>query len=227
MTQNPSGVLLVNKDPNINSFKLVSILRKITGVKKIGHAGTLDPFATGVMVMLIGSEYTKKSNDFMAKDKEYLATIHLGVTTDTYDLDGEVISENDKVPTLKQIEEALKNFQGEIEQIPPMYSAKKVKGQKLYSLARKGIEIERKPSIVKVEIKLLHYAYPKIEVLITCSKGTYIRSLAYDIGNFLGCGAHLSALTRTKSGTFTLEECISQSSLSDPNCNLTPYLRKL
>lgn len=222
-----SGILLVDKQAGSTSFHLVALLRKLTRIQKIGHAGTLDPFATGVMVMLVGSEYTKKSDQFLNSNKQYQATIHLGITTDTYDIDGQVIETNGLIPTLSQIEETLALFQGEIKQIPPMYSAKKIQGKKLYELARKGIEIERPPSIVNLRIECLRYEYPKLEILVDCSKGTYIRSLAFDIGKTLGSGAHLSHLMRTKSGSFSLAECIREENLKDPNFNITPHLKYL
>lgn len=223
--KNNSGILLVRKEAGSTSFRLVSLLRKITRIEKIGHAGTLDPFATGVMVMLIGSEYTKKSDQFLTNDKQYAATLHLGVTTDTYDIDGQITSTNDTIPTLQEVEAAIEAFQGEILQVPPMFSAKKIGGKKLYDLARKGIEIERPPVKVKLAIQLIRYEYPKVEILVDCSKGTYIRSLAFDIGKALGTGAHLSALTRTKSGAFSLEECIPESHLTNLAYDISPHLR--
>src|ERR1044071_8129101 len=122
------GILLVDKKKGSTSFRLVSLLRKRTGIKKIGHAGTLDPFATGVMVMLIGREYTKRSDEFLCSDKEYRATLQLGIATDTYDIEGQILSRSDKIPSTQELELALKTFCGEISQIPPMYSAKKVDG---------------------------------------------------------------------------------------------------
>lgn len=226
MTNN-SGILLVDKETTHTSFHLVTLLRRLTKIKKIGHAGTLDPFATGVMVMLIGSEYTQKSSEFLNHDKQYRANLHLGVETDSYDIDGQIVSKNDRIPTLQEVESAILSFQGEIQQIPPMFSAKKIKGQKLYDLARKGIEIERPPVAVKVSIQLLRYEYPQLEILVDCSKGTYIRSLAHDIGKLLGTGAHLSSLTRTKSGPFSLSECIPQSALINPNTDISSYLKRL
>lgn len=207
------GILLVNKPKGLTSFKLVQILRKRLGVKKIGHAGTLDPFATGVMVLLIGRHYTRLSDKFLCNDKEYLAQIYLGITTDTYDSEGVIIAQSKTIPTLEQIQEALIFFQGEIEQIPPMYSAKKVQGKKLYELARKGIEVARKPVKINLIIDLIHYTYPHLELRIACSKGTYIRSIAYDLGLILGCGAHLANLQRTRSGRFHLNNCIGEDEL--------------
>lgn len=214
------GVLLINKPKGKTSFHLVSLLRKRLGVKKIGHAGTLDPFATGVMVMLVGRNYTRLSDQFLTKDKEYQAQLYLGVTTDTYDCEGQVQHRSEALPSLSDIQSALLHFQGEVEQIPPMYSAKKVQGKKLYELARKGQIIERSPAKVHLETSLIHYHYPYLELHIKCSKGTYIRSLAHDLGEKLGCGAHLSALTRIRSGSFHLKDCIDGSILLDPEINL-------
>jgi tRNA pseudouridine55 synthase len=182
-------------------------LRKKTGIKKIGHAGTLDPFASGVMILLIGREYTRKADQFITQDKEYRATLHLGIETTTYDPEGETTATSSAVPTLETIEEALTYFQGEMMQTPPMFSAKKVKGKKLYELARKGIEIERAPCPVHIKTDLISYNYPHLELHITCSKGTYIRSIAHDLGKKLEVGAHLSALTRTRCGPYHLKEC--------------------
>lgn len=220
------GILLVNKSKGPSSFRLVQILRKYLGVKKIGHAGTLDPFATGVMVMLIGRRYTRLSDQFLCNDKEYLAEIQLGITTDTYDSEGKVTSQSSQIPSLEEIQQALNQFQGEIEQIPPMYSAKKMQGKKLYELARKGIEIERNPVKIKLETHLIRYEYPFLELQISCSKGTYIRSIAYDLGEKLGCGAHLSNLKRTRSGKFHLKDCISEADLHSPSFNIQERLLK-
>lgn len=222
-----SGLLLVDKAAGSTSFYLVSLLRRLTKIEKIGHAGTLDPFATGVMVMLIGREYTRRSDEFLCSDKEYRATLQLGIATDTYDLEGQIISRSEKIPTLKEIELALTSFQGEISQVPPMYSAKKVEGKKLYDLARKGITIERQPVKVQIAITFISYNYPMLEIQVSCSKGTYIRSLAHDIGTFLGCGAHLFELARTRSGPFHLGQCIPQSHLKNPTFDLSPHLRHL
>jgi len=217
MNVNPvknSGILLVDKAPGFTSFNLVSILRRLTKIEKIGHAGTLDPFATGVMVMLVGRDYTKRSDEFLTSDKQYLATLQLGSTTDSYDIDGAILSSSDIVPTLIEIEKAIDAFQGEILQVPPMYSAKKINGKKLCDLARKGITVERAPVKVRTSIKLITYTYPTLEIEVTCSKGTYIRSLAHDIGALLGCGAHLKELIRTRSGGFCIEDCTPQAALT-------------
>lgn len=216
----PQGILLINKPAGKSSFSLIPQLRKRLGVKKIGHAGTLDPFATGVLVMLIGRDYTRLSDRFLNHDKAYRTQVHLGIATDTYDCDGAIIAQSDEIPTLEEIKEVLSHFQGHIEQIPPMYSAKKIGGKKLYDLARQGKEIERAPAKVHLEIELLEYSYPHIELNINCSKGTYIRSFAFDLGTRLGCGAHVSKLQRTRSGPFLLEKCVEGHELQNPNFNL-------
>lgn len=218
------GILLIDKPKGITSFRLVQILRKRLNVKKIGHAGTLDPFATGVMVMLIGRKFTQLSHSFLNSDKEYIAELCLGKTTDTFDIDGIIQKESSYIPSLEQIVEALTHFQGEIEQIPPMYSAKKVQGKRLYELARKGIEIKR--PVVKITCKttLLRYEYPLLELQVSCSKGTYIRSIAHDLGEYLSCGAHLINLKRVRSGSFTLEECVTAQDFSSPSFDLKPKL---
>lgn len=214
------GILLVDKPKGISSFSLVQTLRRRLNVKKIGHAGTLDPFATGVMVMLIGRSYTRLSDQFLCSDKEYVAEVYLGTTTDTYDSEGTITSQSSYIPSLEDIQLALLQFQGEIEQIPPMYSAKKQQGKKLYELARKGIEVERAPVRLTVHTHFIRYAYPYLELRIVCSKGTYIRSIAYDLGVKLGCGAHLTNLRRTRSGQFKIENCIHEAELYAPTFNL-------
>lgn len=217
----PSGILLVNKPKNKTSFSLVSALRRLLKVKKIGHAGTLDPFATGVMVMLIGKAYTKLSDQFLGADKEYLATVRLGIETDSYDCDGQIVGQKDFIPTVEKLNDALHSFQGNITQTPPMFSAKKKNGKKLYELARKGVTVDREAVNIYVETELLSYEYPFVKLKIKCSKGTYIRSIAYDLGRALGCGAHLSDLQRTRSGSFLLENCIDGTLLNQPDCDIT------
>ncbi len=214
----------MNKPQGKTSFSLIRNLRRLTGIKKVGHAGTLDPFATGVMVLLLGRYYTKLSDKLLLADKQYHATLHLGVTTDTYDCDGKITASSKKKPTIGQIEKVVAQFQGDLEQTPPMFSAKKVKGKPLYKLAREGIEIERKPCKVRVAITILDYAYPHLQVAVNCSKGTYIRSLAHDIGEKLGSGAHLTQLKRTKSGQYDLESCIDGSLLFGDEFDITPHL---
>lgn len=221
------GILLVDKPSGYTSFSLIRALRKITGIKKIGHAGTLDPFAQGVMVLLIGRSYTALSNQFLVQHKEYEAKVHLGIMTDTYDCDGKVVARSKKKPNLDQVNEALDRFQNEIEQVPPMHSAKKVAGKKLYELAREGKEIPRKSSKIFVKTTLISYEYPYIRLRIFCSKGTYIRSIAHEIGLILGCGAHVVELTRTKSGVFELDQCINGTLLLENQpCDIKSFLIK-
>jgi len=221
------GILPVNKATACNSFQLVSLLRKRTKIATIGHAGTLDPFATGVMVMLIGRPYTKMSNQFLSADKQYRATLRLGQTTNTFDIDGQVLSESPYVPTITELEQALLFFQGSCTQIPPMYSAKKIQGKRLYELARKGLSIERSSVPIQLSTLLIRYEYPYIELDVTCSKGTYIRVLAQDLGQMLGCGAFVSILARTRSGNFLISECIDQAQLIDATFDLIPFLKKI
>jgi tRNA pseudouridine55 synthase len=219
-----NGILLVDKAKGSTSFRLVSILRRITKIEKIGHSGTLDPFATGLVVMLIGREYTRQSDRFLEAEKEYEGVIKLGAATDTYDIEGKVISRSDKIPPLQELELALNAFQGDIFQVPPMYSAKKIQGKKLYELARSGATIEREPVKVHTQVKLLRYEYPEAAIHVVCSKGTYIRSLAHDIGQMLGTGGHLISLTRLRSGCFRLENAVSQENLQTPGFDITPHI---
>ncbi|MBA3957172.1 MAG: tRNA pseudouridine(55) synthase TruB [Parachlamydiaceae bacterium] len=224
MSQSPlktcEGILPINKPVGKMSFSLISRLRRILNIQKIGHAGTLDPFASGVMILLIGRNYTRLSDRFLEADKQYRATLKFGVTTDSFDCDGQIIKESDFIPSLSDLEVAITHFQGEVEQIPPMFSAKKVNGKKLYELARQGKTVERAPAKVRMETTLLHYEYPYATLSVTCSKGTYIRSIAHDIGERLGCGAHLIQLERTRSGTFLLDDCLDGSILYEPTTDL-------
>lgn len=219
-----TGILPICKPKGKTSFSLVSLLRRLTLVRKIGHAGTLDPFADGVMILLIGKNYTQLSNRFLNQDKEYVAVATLGVETDTYDTEGNIVAQNSSIPTQEQVETALLQFQGTVLQTPPMFSAKKVDGKKLYELARKGIVIDREAVTVTMHIELIDYSYPRLELKVACSKGTYIRSLAHDLGQVLECGAHLSSLTRTRSGTFSLEDCCDGAQLNDSSYDWMKYL---
>jgi tRNA pseudouridine55 synthase len=213
------GFILINKPAGITSHDVVDKLREITKIKRIGHAGTLDPFATGLLILGIGREFTKKLSIFQKKDKEYIATLKLGAESDTFDRDGKIVEEKvEKIPEREEIEKVLKSFLGEIEQIPPVFSAKKIKGKKLYELARKGIKVEPKPQRVKIyEISILEYNFPYLKIKVKCSSGTYIRSLANDIGNKLGCGAYVEDLMRTKIGEFSIENAVELSKLTPQN----------
>lgn len=199
------GLLLVNKPAGITSHDVVARLRRITGVKKIGHAGTLDPFATGLMILLVGKNYTRKSAHFTGQDKSYKARLHLGIATDSYDIDGTTTATSSYNPTKEEVLAAIQEQNGARLQTPPMFSAKKIGGKKLYELARQGVTIARPPVEVHLETKLLAYTYPYLEIEVSCSKGTYIRSIAHEIGEKLTCHAHLDQLVRTRCGDFLLE----------------------
>ncbi len=200
-------ILPINKPIGKTSFSLVSRLRKHLGIQKIGHSGTLDPFASGVMVMLIGRKYTRLSDTFLNADKEYIAGLKLGITTDSFDCDGAVTGESETVPSDAMVTEALAQFQGTILQTPPMFSAKKQNGKKLYELARQGIVVDRPAVSVTLSTDQIQYTYPELDLRVACSKGTYIRSIADDLGKILTCGAHLIRLQRTRSGNFSLDRC--------------------
>lgn len=203
----------------MTSHDVVDVLRKITGIKKIGHGGTLDPFATGLLVLGIGRKATKMLGKFQKFDKEYLAKIKLGSTSDTYDREGKIQERKiEKIPTFEEVQSVINTFQGEIEQIPPPFSAKKIGGKKAYQFARKGILIKLKPQkIIIYEIKILRYAFPFLEIKVRCSSGTYIRSLAHDIGEKLGCGAYLEELQRTRIGKFSLKEAKNLEEINSKN----------
>jgi tRNA pseudouridine55 synthase len=200
------GALLLDKPLGASSNFALQKAKKLFGARKAGHAGTLDPLASGLLIVLFG-EATKFAGPQLDGDKEYLATVQLGATTATGDAEGQVL-ERKSVPENagKAIPSILEKFKGEIEQIPPMYSALKRDGVPLYKLARRGEEVERKPRRVTiVELELRAFNNPFMEIRVLCSKGTYIRSLAQDIGEALGCGAHLAALRRTASGRFRVD----------------------
>ncbi len=202
------GILLVDKPSGITSHDIVDAIRKKFSFKKVGHAGTLDPMATGLLVVLIGKA-TKKSKNFMDDDKTYKATLVLGITTDTGDADGKILKRALSDIGPEKIREVLERFKGEIEQIPPMFSAKKHKGRKLYEYARRGIEIKREPrKVIIKKLEVLDIKNSELFLEICCSKGTYIRQLAMDIGASIGSGAHISQLRRIKSGNFCVEESI-------------------
>ena len=199
-------IFSINKPPGITSFEVVRRIRKATGIKKIGHAGTLDPFAEGVLVVGIGRSATRQLGDWMREEKEYVATVVLGVVTDTYDPTGKVIERNRfDMPDIERVRGALSQFEGDITQLPPAYSAIKVNGMRMYKAARRGIEVERKPRQVRISrIEILKMLPDGFEMRVVCSHGTYIRSLAYDIGREIGSGAHLSKLVRTRIGNYTI-----------------------
>jgi len=205
-----NGLLIINKPKGWTSHDVVAKLRGLLGVRKIGHTGTLDPDATGVLCICIGKA-TKLADYLSEVDKEYRAIMKLGVITDTQDATGKVLNETASFNiTREDAEEAFRKFSGKIVQIPPMYSAIKVGGVPLYRLARKGKEIPRKPREVFIrDIKLLDFSVPLIKFDVTCSKGTYIRTLCADIGNYLGVGAHMWSLDRLRSGDYTLKDALN------------------
>jgi len=189
---------------------VVNRLRLITGIRKVGHAGTLDPFATGVLLICFAGA-TKQVDQLMGLEKEYVATIELGKRTDTDDLTGAVMSEKSFEHVTQELAaHALQKYHGEFDQIPPAYSAVKVKGKRLYKLARQGKEIEATPRRVTVyDLQIENFSLPEMALKITCSRGTYIRALARDLGNDLGCGAFVRALRRTRVGTYRVDAAMS------------------
>lgn len=211
------GFLNVYKPKGITSHDVVARLRRVLKIKQIGHTGTLDPFAEGVLPICIGK--STRLIEYLNDDKEYIATVQFGQNTDTYDIEGEIISTSDKLVKKEEVVGALKAFEGEILQMPPMYSAIKVKGKKLYDYARAGVEVEvppRKVTIKNIELLDFDEVSKQAQVLVACSKGTYIRSIAYDLGKNLGCGAHLIKLVRTKAGKFDVENAVNLDDFDSP-----------
>ncbi|WP_322806120.1 tRNA pseudouridine(55) synthase TruB [Thermanaerothrix sp.] len=218
-----SGVLVVDKPVGLTSHDVVQIIRKGTNIRRAGHTGTLDPRASGVLVVLIGPA-VRLSEYVSASDKRYQAVIRLGEATDTYDSEGRVVSTSPVNITEEQFVEALQQFVGEIEQVPPPYSAVKVQGRRAYEMAREGEEVDLQPRKIKVySLELLEWAPPEAVIDIHCSSGTYIRSLANDLGRVLGCGAHLVGLRRTRSGRFTLRDAVPLRKLREAFENGTWY----
>jgi tRNA pseudouridine55 synthase len=210
------GILNINKPAGKTSFGVVALVKRLTGERHTGHAGTLDPDATGVLPVCLGKA-TRVVEFLMDNRKTYRAVIELGKATDTYDGSGKVVYQGDSSSVdIHKIEPALETFRGNIEQTPPMYSALKHQGQPLYELARAGINIERKSRTVKIyRLELIAWQPPLLTLEIDCSKGTYIRSLANDLGEALGCGAYLKSLIRTRYGIFNIEEAISLAQLEE------------
>lgn len=203
------GFLNIYKPVGMTSHDVVSVLRRVTKIKQIGHTGTLDPFAEGVLPICIGK--ATRLIEYLQDDKEYLATVQFGAATNTFDLDGEKVFTSDKKVLRDDIKEGLKSFEGEILQFPPIFSAIKVKGKKLYEYARKGEEVEiqsRKVVIENIELKNFDEELQQAQILLKCSKGTYIRSIANDLGKNLGCGGYLIKLIRTQAGKFRVENSV-------------------
>lgn len=204
------GVLLVDKPAGMTSHDVVYRLRRKLQMKKIGHAGTLDPMATGLLVMLIGKA-TRISQYLISVDKFYEGEATLGVVTDSQDAQGEMMETRPVPPfTEAEVREVMKGFLGDQYQMPPMHSAIKIGGVPLYKMARKGEEIEREPRFIRISsFELTSFTLPKLTFSVHCTKGTYVRTIAHDLGKKLGCGAHLSALRRTGSGKFTISQCLT------------------
>lgn len=221
-----SGILIVDKEEGISSARVVSLVRSAFNQKKVGHTGTLDLEASGLLPIVLGKA-TKVSDYMMEKQKTYISKAHFGIKTDTLDRAGEVIGKSDKVISRDDLEAILENYKGEIDQIPPMYSALKVNGKKLYDLAREGKSIERKKRKVRIyDIKVIDFAFPLATIEVTCSKGTYIRTLIDDIGEDLGTLAYVEGLRRIRVGDFLVEDAIrSQEIMATDIENLKAMLK--
>lgn len=204
-----NGILLLNKEPGFTSHDAVAKLRGILRFRRIGHAGTLDPMAQGLLVMLLGKA-TRASEYASGAEKEYIADFILGVETDTQDTTGNVLAEVPVDVTESQLRQALASFEGGYDQVPPMYSAIQKDGVRLYDLARKGKEVERESRFIALPLlELLSFEAPRGKLRVRCSKGTYIRTLCHDLGQRLGCGGAMSALTRVQAGDFSLEDALT------------------
>jgi tRNA pseudouridine55 synthase len=223
-----NGVILVDKPKEWTSFDVVNFVRNRFNVPKVGHCGTLDPAATGLLVLVLG-RFTKLSQKFSGEDKVYKATMLIGTETDSHDMDGEVTAENDySAVAEEQLREVIASFVGEQDQVPPMVSAVKKDGKRLYELARKGVEVEREAKRINIpSIDITRIELPYCDFTVRCSKGTYIRTLCSDIGRKLGCGAALYDLRRTVSGEFSLDDAVTVDTLKTwEQADLEVYLRK-
>jgi len=212
-----SGVVVVDKPAGMTSHDVVARLRRLYGTKQVGHTGTLDPLATGVLPVMVGRA-VKASEYLTSENKHYIAGMQLGLTTDTEDISGNVLSRTDILPLQERVNEILSQFRGKIMQIPPMYSALKVDGKKLCDLARKGVEVERKAreiTIYRLELIECDWEAGKYLLDVECSKGTYIRTLVSDIGAALGCGAVMESLRRADAGSFSLHDCVTLEQLEE------------
>lgn len=209
-------VLLINKPLGWTSFEVVRTIRNLVKIKKVGHAGTLDPLATGLLILCTG-KFTKRISEFMAQEKEYTGTITLGSVTPTFDLESKPQDSKEYSHiTVQLILEATKKFTGEIMQVPPAYSAIKKDGIRMYDRARKGIEVVLEPRRVIIkEFEIVSVSMPVVHFRVVCSTGTYIRSLAFDFGKELGCGGHLSSLCRTRIGSFSLDRSLNMESIKE------------
>lgn len=211
----PSGVLLIDKPSGITSHDVVGKVRRLYNTKKVGHTGTLDPLATGLLVVLIGRA-AKAAEYLVCDSKEYVAGIKFGITTDTEDITGKILSESANFPSEEKLAQTIGTFLGDINQIPPMYSALKVGGQKLVDLARRNITVERESRPIHIDyIEHSKTSESEYSLKVGCSKGTYIRTLCADLGNAVGCGAAMSSLRRTRSGNFRLDDALSLEVLAE------------
>jgi tRNA pseudouridine55 synthase len=210
-----NGILNVLKPPGMTSFDVIGFLRKVSGIKKIGHAGTLDPGAVGVLPVCIGNA-TKAVEFMMEKDKVYRSELKLGITTDTQDAYGDITGRHDVKVTAEEIKAVIKSFEGRYDQMPPMHSAIKIGGKRLYELARNGISVERKSREIEIySVDIIYIKEDKVLFDVSCSKGTYIRTLCADIGNRIGCGGHMSFLLRLKAGNFDISSAVTLEEISD------------
>jgi tRNA pseudouridine55 synthase len=218
------GLLLVDKPAGWTSFDVVNYTRRIVATAegkkpkniKVGHTGTLDPFATGLLVLLIGKEYTKRAGEFSKLDKTYEVTMKLGASSSTGDPEGEIKAVSDTIPTSEALQEAVEQFRGPIQQVPPAYSAIKVDGQRAYKLARAGKEVKIEPRTVKVNrLEVVSFAYPEVKLIADVSSGTYIRTLVEDIAKALGTAAYTTDLRRTRVGEFNVTDSLMQDKLSE------------
>ena len=211
-----AGVINVNKPAGVTSFSVVSLVRRLSGVRRVGHAGTLDPIADGVLPILLGSA-TRLVEYIVDAPKSYRATIRLGTATDTYDSEGAIVSSGDPSGVTEQaLRSTLRTFVGEIQQLPPMYSALKHEGRPLYSYARAGMTVPREARTVTIHrLELLGVAGTDVEIELECGRGAYVRTLAHDLGQLLGCGAHLVRLTRLRSGPFCLSDAVEIAQLEE------------
>lgn len=209
LTELTEQVLLIDKPQHWTSFDVIRKLRNLLKIKKIGHAGTLDPLATGLLIVCTG-KFTKKINEYMGMEKEYTGTITLGATTPTYDLEAEPENLKDfQHITKAEVEQAFKQFTGTILQTPPIHSAIKINGERVYKLAREGVEVKLQPRPITIySFELTRFELPQIDFKVVCSTGTYIRSLANDVGEILVCGAYLSLLRRTRIGNFSVNDAL-------------------
>jgi tRNA pseudouridine55 synthase len=218
--QEYNGILLIDKPAGITSHDVVDRVRRVLHMKKVGHAGTLDPNATGLMLILVGKG-TKASQFLMSMDKTYTGTLQFGLVTDSYDIDGEVLNQYEPGPIeASVIEREMQGFLGDQYQKPPMFSAKKINGVPLYKHARKGVEVEREERLVRImDFRILENRFPHLDFEIAVSKGTYVRSVVHDLGEKLTCGACLTALRRTKIRDFSIDQAIELDSLASLNPN--------